>query len=41
MEQVNEDEIGKASSMHGRKKNAYRVLVGETRRKETTRKTLT
>jgi hypothetical protein len=32
MERVNENEIGNASSTHGRKKNAYRVLVGKNQK---------
>jgi hypothetical protein len=38
MQQVKEDEMGSASSTHGEKRNAYRILVGK-RRKKTTRKT--
>jgi hypothetical protein len=29
MNQVNEDEMGRACSTHGEKINAYRILVGE------------
>jgi hypothetical protein len=37
--QIEEDEMSKACCMQGEKKNAYRVLVGKARMKETTRKT--
>jgi hypothetical protein len=36
-----EDEMGRACSTNGETKNAYRILVGKARRKETTRKTKT
>jgi hypothetical protein len=36
---VKEDEMGRACSTHGAKRNAYKILIGKARRKETFRKT--
>jgi hypothetical protein len=41
IDQVMEDEMGRACSMKSTKRNAYRILVGKLQRKETTRKTKT
>jgi hypothetical protein len=38
---VKEDEIGRDVARMGEKRNAYRILEGEARRKETTKKTKT
>jgi hypothetical protein len=39
--QVKDDEIGRACSTNGEKKNEYRILVGKPEGKDATRKTKT
>jgi hypothetical protein len=39
--QVKEDEVGRACSTKGERRNAYRILCGRAGRKETTEKTKT
>jgi hypothetical protein len=41
MSQVKEDELGRTCNTNGEKRNAYRILVGKLRMKETTGKTKT